>query len=45
MGVGLTVKPEDRKNFALRYRGGVALIHEVLWFMSVSPWMAGGFFW
>ena len=38
------MKPEDRKNFALRYRGGVVLIHEVLWFMSVSPWMADGFF-
>ena len=32
-------KPEDLKDCALHYRGGAVLLHEVLWFMSVSPWI------
>ena len=30
---------QDQKDGALHYRGGCALLHEVLWFMSVSPWI------
>ena len=34
-------KPEDLKDCALHYRGAVFL-HEVLWFMSVSPGIVDG---
>ena len=33
---------KDQKNCALNNRGGVVLLYEVLWFMSVSPWIVDG---
>ena len=27
---------------ALHYRGGAVFLHDVLWFMSVSPWIVDG---
>ena len=31
-----------KKTCALHYRGGAVFLHEVLWFMSVSPWIVDG---
>ena len=33
----------DQKNCALNNRGGVVLLSEVLWLMSVSPWIVEGY--
>ena len=33
------MKSEEKKTCALHYRGRAVLLHEVLWFMTVLPWI------
>ena len=40
--LGRVRKSEDTKDCALHYRGGPVFLHEMLWFMLVSPWIVDG---